>query len=240
MQPPERKAIPLWLCLLNLVVDVIFWLLSTLFMLVIFALLAAAVSISYTLFSSNVEKGLQVGLFCFGSLTLTSFLVILWWVLRREKARARQRQLKEERQRRIEEEQRYFARIKTLEQLYRLTPREFEHFVAKLFEKMGYIANVTSASADEGVDLFLEKGTHKIVVQCKRTKGSIGQPTVRDFYGTMIHHKADQGYIVTTGTFSLPAQHWAEGKQIHLVDGIELIDWLESLPPDEETENMTT
>lgn len=130
----------------------------------------------------------------------------------------------------IEEiDNRHLARIRKLDQLTAMSPKEFEQFVAKLFEKMGYSVAVTKASADEGVDLFLEKSGRRAIVQCKKYKGSVGQSTVRDFYGAMIHNRADQGFIVTTGTFSLPAQTWAMGKQIHLVDGAELMDWIESL-----------
>ena len=39
--------------------------------------------------------------------------------------------------------------------------------------------------------------------------------------------------MVTTGTFSLPARSWAEGKLITLVDGNDLCDWVGIVkPPD--------
>jgi len=130
----------------------------------------------------------------------------------------------------IEEiDNRHLSRFKKLDQLTAMSSREFEQFVAKLFERMGYSVAVTQASADEGVDIFLERHGRRAIVQCKKYEGSVGQPTVRDFYGAMIHNRVDQGFLVTTGTFSLPAQTWAAGKQIHLVDGAELVDWLESL-----------
>ena len=138
--------------------------------------------------------------------------------------------LLEERRRIIEErEKQYLARIERLDQLGAMSAREFEQFIASLFRRIGYAVEITTASADKGVDLFLERDGRNAIVQCKKYKGNVGQPTIRDFYGTMIHNKADQGYIVTTGTFSLPAQNWARGKQIHLVDGAELMDWIESL-----------
>jgi len=149
---------------------------------------------------------------------------------REDRAREIARQ-REERQRIIEErEKRHLARIKKLDQLGAMSPREFEEFTALLFRRMGYAVRITTASADEGVDLFIERNGRTAIVQCKRYKGNVGQPTVRDFYGTMIHNRAEQGYIVTTGTLSLPAQNWARGKQIHLVDGAQLMDWLESFP----------
>lgn len=146
-----------------------------------------------------------------------------------ERAREIARQREEQRRMIEEREKRYLARIAKLDQLRAMSPREFEQFTALLFGRMGYAVKITTASADKGVDLFLERDSRSAIVQCKRYKGKVSQPTIRDFYGTMIHNKADQGYVVTTGTFSLPAQNWARGKQIHLVDGAELMDWIESL-----------
>jgi restriction system protein len=124
-------------------------------------------------------------------------------------------------------EERYLARIERLDQLSAMTPREFEEFVARMFKAMGHSVTLTQASGDKGVDIFLD--SRKAIVQCKKYEGSVGQPVVRDFYGTMIHNKAERGYIVTTGTFSLPAQTWAKGKPIQLVDGMELVKTLETI-----------
>ncbi len=125
------------------------------------------------------------------------------------------------------DQERYLARIERLDQLSAMTPREFEEFVARMFRAMGHSVTLTQASGDKGVDIFLD--SRKAIVQCKKYEGSVGQPVVRDFYGTMIHNKAERGYIITTGTFSLPAQTWAKGKPIHLVDGMELVKTLETI-----------
>lgn len=126
-----------------------------------------------------------------------------------------------------EDQERYLAQIARLDQLSAMTPREFEEFVARMFRAMGHSVTLTQASGDKGVDIFLD--SRKAIVQCKKYEGSVGQSIVRDFYGTMIHYKAERGYIVTTGTFSLPAQTWAKGKPIHLVDGMELVKTLETI-----------
>jgi restriction system protein len=48
----------------------------------------------------------------------------------------------------------------------------------------------------------------------------VGEPVVRDFYGVVLHEKADKGIIIiTSGKFSRPAQEWAKGKPIALYDG---------------------
>jgi restriction system protein len=125
-----------------------------------------------------------------------------------------------------EVDKQWLAQYKTLDQLNAMTPREFEEFVARMFRAMGHSVTLTQAAKDKGVDIFLDGG--KAIVECKKYGGSVGQPVVRDFYGTMIHNRAERGYIVTTGTFSLPAQTWAAGKPIHLVDGMEIVKNLET------------
>lgn len=123
------------------------------------------------------------------------------------------------------QQQERFSRIRRLEQLKGMDPIAFEHFVGYLYQQQGYRVSTTVTSGDEGVDLFLQKGTKTAVVQCKRYSGTVGQPTVRDLYGAMYHNQANEAILVTTGTISRPAEEWARGKPIRLVDGHELMSW---------------
>lgn len=125
----------------------------------------------------------------------------------------------------------HFARLSKLDEIKKLDPVAFEHFTASLFERMGYEVCTTPESGDEGVDLFITKNGRRAVVQCKRYENLVGQPVVRDLYGVMLHNQVDRAYLITTGHFSLPAQTWAEGKFIHLVDGMELCEWIGLVPP---------
>lgn len=117
----------------------------------------------------------------------------------------------------------------TIEELQSLSPTAFEQVVKKVFDGLGYKATVTGRSGDEGVDLVLEKGDERSIAQCKRYKGQVGQSVIREFYGTVVHEKAERGYLVTTGTFSLPAQTWAQGKNLILVDGTDLVKGMDTL-----------
>lgn len=118
-----------------------------------------------------------------------------------------------------------FRRIRRLEQLKSMDPIEFEHYVGYLYLRDGYRVYTTVASGDEGVDLHLKKGLKSIVVQCKRYSGTVGQPTVRDLHGAVSHEKANAGALVTTGNISRPAENWAQGKPLTLIDGHALISW---------------
>lgn len=112
------------------------------------------------------------------------------------------------------------GKVNTAKDLLELSPREFEDMVVELFLAYGYEARRTGAVGDHGVDVVVQtKNGEKWVVQCKRWKGYVGEPIVRDFYGVVLHEKADKGMIITSGKFSRPAQEWAKGKPIALYDG---------------------
>ena len=113
-----------------------------------------------------------------------------------------------------------------LNYLKSMDPILFEHLTGAIFEEQGYRVETTVASGDEGVDVKLRKGFKTAVVQCKRYGGSVGQPVVRDLYGTMLHNKAAEAYLVTTGSITKQAQEWSEGKPIELVDGFTLVEWI--------------
>ncbi len=110
------------------------------------------------------------------------------------------------------------------EALYRLTPSQFEEYVAqRLFARQGYAVENTPDVADGGVDIFVtDSRGRRAVVQCKRYHGTVGEAVVRDLYGTMLHNGAAMGYLVTAGAISEAARQWAAGKSIFLIDGHEL------------------
>lgn len=110
--------------------------------------------------------------------------------------------------------------------LKQMDPTIFELMTALLFEERGYPATSSGKPGDEGVDVLLQDGDYVGVVQCKRYDGSVGQPTIRDLYGTMMHNQAEEAYLVTTGTVTRQARDWAFGKPIHLVDGHALAAWV--------------
>jgi restriction system protein len=109
-------------------------------------------------------------------------------------------------------------------ELYRLTPSQFEEYVAqRLFARQGYAVENTPDVRDGGVDILVtDGGGRRAVVQCKRYQGTVGESVVRDLYGTMLHHDAAMGYLVTTGAISDAARQWSAGKPLHLIDGQEL------------------
>lgn len=103
-----------------------------------------------------------------------------------------------------------------------MDPYKFEQLICSLFRRMGYDVRETPYVGDNGVDGFLYKDNLKLVLQCKRVKGSVGEPVLRDLFGTMHATDSHSAIVVTTGRVSDQARTWANGKPIRIIEFLEL------------------
>lgn len=116
------------------------------------------------------------------------------------------------------------ANIAELESLRELSPSEFEQVIAGFFQSMGYRTRLSEASHDHGVDVLVYDGKgQKWIVQCKRYRGVVGEPILRDLLGAMLHERAQRAYLMTTGSISKKAREWVRGKPIIIYDGQGLV-----------------
>ena len=51
--------------------------------------------------------------------------------------------------------------------------REFEEFMIKLFEKLGYSTTVTNRSKEYGCDMMLQQSNYRIAVQTTRSESEL-------------------------------------------------------------------
>jgi HJR/Mrr/RecB family endonuclease len=120
---------------------------------------------------------------------------------------------------------RRFGRVQTLAHMMALEPAEFETWVGMMFQLNGYRIRNTPLSGDHGVDIEVSRPPMNTgLVQCKRYRGTVGEPVVRELYGTLIHERADRAWLATTGAISRKAREWAAGKPIELWDGQKLVE----------------
>lgn len=103
--------------------------------------------------------------------------------------------------------------------------REFEVLVGEGFRLQGYqVAETGGGGADGGVDLVLRRGGEKFLVQCKQWRAfKVSVEVVRELYGVMAARGAAGGFVVTSGRFTAAATEFANGRNIRLVDGPQLV-----------------
>ncbi|MDY4377996.1 restriction endonuclease [Pectobacterium brasiliense] len=118
-----------------------------------------------------------------------------------------------------------------------MSPDAFERLTQRLLRESGFIhVEVTGRTGDGGID---GKGIARInglmsfhiAFQCKKYKGSVGAPEIRDFRGATVG-RSDRGMFITTGNFTKAAIEEANRDgvaPIDLVDGDQLADKLKEL-----------
>jgi len=108
--------------------------------------------------------------------------------------------------------------------LDKMTPLEFEHFMAKLLKNLGY-ANVIvteksdgEKGGDYGADITAEKDGKRYAVQVKKWSrwNLVGADAVRSTLGSMWKFKADRSIIATTSFFTSQAYEQARNAPIEL------------------------
>lgn len=112
--------------------------------------------------------------------------------------------------------------------LNEMTWREFEGLVQEAFRLRGYaVRRLGGEGADGGVDLVLERGAEKVLVQCKQWRAlRVGVSVVRELYGVMAAEGAAAGIVVTSGSFTPDAVEFASGRNVRLIEGTELFEMI--------------
>lgn len=112
-----------------------------------------------------------------------------------------------------------------LESIAALGWRDFERLVGEAFRRQGYVVEETGlGGADGGIDLILRCNGKRTLVQCKQWRQQkVPVNVVREMYGLLSHHGADEVRIATIGGFTPDAARFAEGKPIALIDGAALL-----------------
>ncbi|WP_078382001.1 restriction endonuclease [Sutcliffiella halmapala] len=112
-------------------------------------------------------------------------------------------------------------------------PLEFEHFIADVFKhKYGLEAFVTKSSGDFGVDIEHGIGEDKVLGQVKCYREDMGYETIAILHSNMVKQNVSKGYVVSTAGFNENARSYAEGLDIDLINGMDLVEmWINHKSP---------
>jgi restriction endonuclease Mrr len=114
------------------------------------------------------------------------------------------------------------------DEIHYMSGPDFERFMADLLRQKGYQVEETPLSGDQGVDLIVpDLDGKRVVIQLKRWTGPVGNNAIQATFAGMAHYQADEGWIITTSTFTKSARELARSTSVRLIDRDELTDWLE-------------
>lgn len=100
----------------------------------------------------------------------------------------------------------------------KMTPREFEYYCAEILVQHKWIAHVTQASRDQGIDVIAEKNGMRIIIQCKKYTKPVGNFAVQEVAAALAYKNAHRGIVVATSGFTSAAIELAECNNILLLD----------------------
>jgi hypothetical protein len=104
-----------------------------------------------------------------------------------------------------------------------LAPAAFEAWVGDRFRELGYEVRATPYQGDHGADLLATRAGETVVVQCKHhPAGTVGEPVLRDLFGTLHHFGATRAILVTTGRVTPAAREWVRDKPLEAWDADDL------------------
>lgn len=126
---------------------------------------------------------------------------------------------------------RKFDQQRGLEDIRKLSWRQFESIVGEAFRRRGYVAIENAIDgADGGVDLVLHRDGRKFYVQCKQWKTlSVGVKPIRELFGVISARGAAGGFFVTSGAYTREAREFAKECGIELIDGTALEQMIEEV-----------
>ena len=99
---------------------------------------------------------------------------------------------------------------------------EFEEYLTTLFQALGYHAENTKISGDQGVDVLVSKNGKRYGIQAKYYSQPVGNFAVQEILAGREYFKLSKGIVVTNATYTASAKDLAEKTQIRLIDGDEL------------------
>lgn len=104
------------------------------------------------------------------------------------------------------------------EKIKRMSSRDFEFFVADIFEKLGFNVKITQATRDGGKDIIATKADpipYTLIVECKHCgeNHKVNVSVVRNVYGVQMAMQANKSVVVTSSKFTRDAREFAEDRK---------------------------
>ena len=104
-----------------------------------------------------------------------------------------------------------------------IAPLMFEKNCAEFLKLIGWSAELTKASGDQGADIIAWKEGVKVVCQCKKYSKAVGNKAVQEAFAAKQYYKANAGAVITNAKFTRSAMDLATATDIKLFHFQELL-----------------
>lgn len=95
---------------------------------------------------------------------------------------------------------------------------EFEQFLVQVFNALGCAAETTKVTGDQGADLLVRIGQHRLAVQVKGYVSSVGNAAVQQAYSATKFYNCHGCMVITNSVFTASAIELAQATGCILID----------------------
>lgn len=107
-----------------------------------------------------------------------------------------------------------------------LSGADFEKLLYRLYEKIGYVVQLTGKTGDQGGDLVITKKGKKIVIQAKKYQDLVNNKAIQEAVAAKGIYNCDSSTVVTTSDFTDGALELAKANNVYLINGKKLKELL--------------
>jgi restriction system protein len=116
-----------------------------------------------------------------------------------------------------------------VQRLSEISDGEFEQLITYYFRHRGCAVESTLASSDRGADLLITPSDRHIAVCLKRQGVPVDNRAVQEVLSGRAFYGAYEAWVITNNTFTKAAYDDAVVAGVRLIDGDELVEWLNDL-----------
>jgi restriction system protein len=106
--------------------------------------------------------------------------------------------------------------------IHSMTGTQFELYLKKIFENLGYSVQTTSQTNDQGADLIIRNQNESVVIQAKRYNKNVGNAAVQEVVAAVNYYGTNRGIVITNSGFTKSAYDLANANNVELIDGQQL------------------
>jgi len=98
-----------------------------------------------------------------------------------------------------------------------MDPWAFEQHCKAVLVRLGWHAETTKATGDQGADIVANRNGRRIVIQCKKYTGAIGNDAVQQVQAARGYYGAHDAFVVSNSSFTKSAQQLAAVLDVKLL-----------------------
>lgn len=106
--------------------------------------------------------------------------------------------------------------------IHSMSGTQFESYLEKIFENLGYNVQTTPQTNDQGADLIIRDQRESIAIQIKRYSKNVGNAAVQEVIAAVSYYGTNRGMVITNSGFTRAAYDLANASNVELIDGQKL------------------